>query len=119
MDARRNHKDGGAMTIGWQAHYESLAEFAALEPSSAHNREVLTKTLADGRERWLGVEGGSSAVQRIFTEGWPEGVTRTLEALKGLQVRRATSIRRKRIRADFGDAIDMQRVYRGDLANAW
>lgn len=68
---------------------------------------------------WYGVEGGAREVRRIVAEGWPDGVQRTLAALHGLEVRRAMSIRRKRTRGPIGDEIDMQRVYRGDLANAW
>lgn len=104
----------------WEHHSASLAEFANLKASSTANYATWDRTtLQSDSEHWLGIAGGRDAVKRVFQTGWTQGVERTLAALKGLQVRRAVSIRRKRTRGEFGDAVDMQRVYRGDLATAW
>lgn len=68
------------------------------------------------RERWLGAPDFATLKSRLET-GWPEGVERLMRlAVREIE---ATSIRRRRVRGDQGDEIDMQAVYRGDLSRAW
>lgn len=66
---------------------------------------------------WLGMPS-VSALRKALTKGWAEGVKRIEEVPVG-ELPEPTSIRRRRVRADQGDEIDMQAVYRGDLSRAW
>jgi hypothetical protein len=50
---------------------------------------------------------------------FPEGVARIEELAKGLQAPSPISRRRKPVRADAGDELDMGRVWDGDLEHAW
>ena len=64
---------------------------------------------------WLGCT--VDQLNERLTRGWPEGV----EKLQQIATREINpvSIRRRRVRGDQGDEIDMQAVYRGDLSRAW
>lgn len=72
-----------------------------------------------GSFRWYGVEGGAKAVRELERKGWPEGLQKAREAIGAIEAPKVRSYRRERRRADFGDTLDIQRVYRGDLARAW
>lgn len=75
----------------------------------------------DAREslKWYGIAGGPAAVERLWREGWPEGVARAREAIGSLTVGPIRSWARERRRSDEGDELDIDRVYRGDLDTAW
>jgi len=66
---------------------------------------------------WLGMPS-VNALRQALTKGWAEGVKRIEEVPVG-DLPEPTSIRRRRVRADQGDEVDMQAVYRGDLSRAW
>ena len=69
---------------------------------------------------WYGIEGGYQAVEATIRHGWPEGVQRMEDALSGFEAPpQPTSVRRRMSRADMGDAVDMGRIWRGELATAW
>lgn len=83
------------------------------------NRAYATSKAAGGEygdEDWLGAPSIEALNERL-TRGWPEGV----EKLQQIATRDIdpVSIRRRRVRGDQGDELDMQAVYRGDLARAW
>lgn len=71
--------------------------------------------LGDGQD-WFGAPNGKVLKERL-TQGWAEGA----ERLQDLAIREIspTSVRRRRIRGDQGDELDMQAVWRGDLSRAW
>ena len=67
-------------------------------------------------QAWFGAPSFAVLRERL-TQGWPEGVERLMKiALREFET---VSIRRRRTRADQGDELDMQAVYRGDLGRAW
>lgn len=66
-------------------------------------------------DEWLGTSVDD--LNQRLTKGWPEGV-RKLEQLATREIN-PVSIRRRRVRSDQGDELDMQAVYRGDLSRAW
>ncbi|MFN6304379.1 MAG: hypothetical protein ACK42H_19505 [Planctomycetota bacterium] len=66
---------------------------------------------------WLGVEDVPT-LRKTLSEGWPEGVAK-LEQIALRELASPASIRRRRIRSDQGDEVDMQAVYRGDISRAW
>ncbi len=56
--------------------------------------------------------------KRLLT-GWPEGERRAREMMRELEIPRTRTTRRRRVRGDFGDHLDIQRVYAGSLDTAW
>lgn len=72
---------------------------------------------ADDNQRWYGAASVEELQQRLKT-GWAEGVKK-LEAIAIKELDAPLSVRRRRIRADQGDEVDMQAVWRGDLSRAW
>lgn len=76
--------------------------------------------LGSTRERhdWVGADTPQEAADRV-TKGWPEGARRVFEKLQDLEVPAPTSVRRRMVRADQGDELDIHSVYRGDLDHAW
>lgn len=72
---------------------------------------------ADDNQKWYGAASVEELQQRL-TKGWAEGVKK-LEAIAIKELDAPLSVRRRRIRADQGDEVDMQAVWRGDLSRAW
>lgn len=71
---------------------------------------------SDNHADWLGAPSLKELTNRL-TNGWSDGVDRLMKlAVAELEM---TSIRRRRVRGDQGDEIDMQAVWRGDLSRAW
>jgi hypothetical protein len=110
-----NHREG---EFRWRAHFDSLEEYAKLKPHPVNEKTLANALASNSGERWFGVRD-EKEVRRVVAQGWPDGVARTLEALESLPVSRAMSIRRRRTRSDFGDHVDMQEVWRGNLSRAW
>lgn len=81
----------------------------------AKAKEYVT-TGRDSGESWFGAPT-FEALQSRLREGWPDGSRRLLEiATRDIN---PASIRRRRVRADQGDEVDMQAVWRGDMSRAW
>lgn len=68
--------------------------------------------------QWWGANS-IDEVKQIIEHGWPEGLEKARKDLSVVQLPRLRNVRRRRARASFGDDIDMQRVYAGDLDRAW
>jgi hypothetical protein len=81
-------------------------------------------TQAD-RPEWYGMNPADTLspcrkAQQMATDGWPEGVEMFQSLRESLpDLPAPVSAKRRRIRAEFGDALDMPRVWRGDLEHAW
>jgi hypothetical protein len=104
-------------------HYDSVQALLRVKPSE-QNRETYTGFQRNrGRSfsgiSWYGTEGGWDGVERLLNEGWPEGLRRMEDAVKALVPSGVATIRRRRKLASFGDNLDIQRVYAGDLDRAW
>lgn len=104
-------------------HWGSLSEHATCKPS-ATNAAKLSECFSGDRQTtrsvaWYGIAGGGNAVRDTIANGWPDGAQRMESALTAHVPVVVTGIKRRRVRADFGDSIDMQRVYRGELGTAW
>ena len=70
-------------------------------------------------QSWWGIKGGIPAVENAIRNGWSEGLEKARAALDKVEVPRFQSIKRRKMRGDFGDEIDMQSVYSGNLDRAW
>lgn len=101
-------------------HFDSVADYVALKPHQVNQRNSWSRgTETKGRD-WFGCSGGLAEAERICAAGsWPEGQRRMEEELNAFDVPTPRSIKRKGIWADQGDALDIHRVYSGQLDSAW
>lgn len=105
-------------------HFHSIQEFmadcdAANKVQRNSTRRMEIKQDNRGAD-WLGV-GSRKEVVKAVSEGWKEGAE-AIESLYTKMVRtlpRAIDVRRKRVRGDIGEELDIHSVYRGDLSRAW
>lgn len=90
------------------------------------NREHwdLTESGASTRpsSTWYGIAGGVNAVKALLAAGtWPDGTARMLAALGdiGADLPQPRSVRRARVRRDFGAEVDVTEYWRGRGDQAW
>lgn len=99
---------------------EALCSNPAAWKSAAHMETAKGKFKGQGEsggEEWLGAPNRQVLMQRL-KNGWPEGVQK-IEQIATRELSAPASVRRRRIRGDHGDELDMQAVWRGDLTRAW
>lgn len=104
--------------------WDSVAELEALNDTSTKwnvptNGEQARRfwNREDKGVSWLGVKDVPT-LRKTLSEGWPEGVAK-LEKIALRELASPASVRRRRLRSDQGDEVDMQAVWRGDLSRAW
>lgn len=71
---------------------------------------------------WFGVKSEFKIEEllEVMNNGWADGLERLNNEIRASnEVDRPVSLRRRKARGDFGDAIDMQAVYSGNLNKAW
>jgi hypothetical protein len=118
-DIRKRDKTN-MVSIMWESVTEPAKAALLIKDEARRNRAV---KFADGSaasgespERWFGAPS-FAVLQERLTKGWSEGVDRLMKiALRDFDT---VSIRRRRIRSDQGDEVDMQAVWRGDMSRAW
>lgn len=71
----------------------------------------------DSDPSWLGV-ATVNELRSVLTKGYPAGVAKLSKLTIG-DLPAPQDIRRRRVRSDQGDELDMQAVFRGDLSRAW
>lgn len=115
------HDPKGKFTaILWDsvAEPEALAANESAWKDSGHaakSKQLFQR--AEGGQDWLGAPN-IPELQRRLQNGWPEGVEK-IEQIATRELSAPASVRRRRVRGDAGDEIDMQAVWRGDLNRAW
>jgi hypothetical protein len=105
----------------------SATETTTKKPTSAANLKYWEQTNSGGghssSSEWYGVDGGLPTVRKILAAGWADGRQRLDQVSSQIsasqEIARPVSVRRRRVRADQGDTLDMGRVWVGDLGQAW
>lgn len=116
--------------IGTRVHFNSLDEYCNVPVNPVNARYCTEANLrANSRSEragWLGTMDGASSTAASFDvardrvqKGWPAGAQRVNENLAQLDIAAPMSVRRKLVRADQGDELDIHAVNRGDLGTAW
>lgn len=122
MGAITHYMAGGRKAV--LTHYASVAEMeedclrAPMSRSvNGSNRAALEQSRG---ARWYGVES-LDKVKQILAQGYPEGaaLVDTIYDTIAPSLPRAVEYRRKRIRGDQGDDLDIHAVNRGALDKAW
>jgi hypothetical protein len=113
--------------------YESIEEFeAALSKELTVNKDHAQRTVYERSNKhrenygnkWFGCDDGITAMQKV-KDGWPEMYARLMNMWGDVRPELKLSPstvhvrRRKRMRADYGDTLDMHRVWSGELDKAW
>jgi hypothetical protein len=107
--------------------FDSAHEFIERVTHPLHPDRQVFQSLAKGTygAEWLGVAGdvqhpSLAAVAALADTGWQRGVDRITEAMEGItDAVTPKSVRRRRVWSDQGDALDIHRVYSGQLDTAW
>ena len=104
--------------------YENITQLANQQVSDVNMsywQDLVTQDYSTYRSTsWLGVPGGIPEVRKyVELDGWEAGVAKGMEALGNLPVPKLPTFRRKKVRAASGNALDIHRVYGGDLSTAW
>lgn len=114
-------------TERWYPSLQAMMETVCSEENKTSN---LTEKQGLFNKSGRGYQSGSShswtlgigcvgAYRDLVEKGWQEGLDRVRSSLKALRPQRARTIRRKRVRGDYGDHLDIHRVYAGTIENAW
>lgn len=119
------------LRLGNTAHviYESLEELEALalpacKANNMHAYRASVENQSYGTS-WFGIAGDGNAAREKILHGWPELLDRLRPMLNQLELdeavapHRAIVRRRKMTRGDYGDVLDIHRVYSGELDRAW
>lgn len=112
------HKDN-LTAILWDSVTEPEAMLKTewqVESNLKHATDVWNRKIGSGSD-WLGVPTVPE-LRSVLTKGYPAGVKK-LETITCGDLPEPQDIRRRRVRSDQGDELDMQAVYRGDLGRAW
>lgn len=97
------------------AEHASLTQHADSKPYHKH-------WMDDDNSRWYGLPKSYdfAGVRDLVLSGWPDGLRRMDEALGAIEIPvPPISVRRKRMRSDFGDELDIHRVFSGDFSRAF
>jgi hypothetical protein len=115
-------------TRGALTHYASIAEMEedCLRGTyrQDYNRSVLQRAVETPRQgggvSWYGVES-LDKVKECLVKGYPEGAALVDSLYESIapSLPRAIEFRRKRVRGEQGDALDIHAVNRGALDKAW
>jgi len=112
------------LSYEWQSFEDWLVDeerLGKLKPT--HYSKV--KEISDGASKWSGTPGGYDAFRKLMLYGWPERREKLerMMAHEDIQAKitqgRGMTRRRKIQRGDHGDHLDQERVWMGDLENAW
>ena len=104
-------------TILWDSVNEPEALLKGEWKVEANKTEATEKWTRKSERSWLGVSSVSE-LRSVLKNGYPAGVAK-LEQITVGELPAPQDIRRRRVRSDQGDELDMQAVYRGDLSRAW
>lgn len=110
------------------AHFDSVRDLvdfvqasdAASSGASQHRKPMdYHRELVRDKPEWHGMHAGFSGadLDRLLVDGWAEGAAR-MDAL-AVRIPPIANVRRRLVWSDLGDSVDMQRVYTGQLSQAW
>ncbi len=110
-----------------ERHFDSVKQFTDLKPSGINiNRHTVRddyfpEGCGHNLYSWFGTTGGITGVDEAVNHGWSEGEARARAIMSQINhdIAPAHSIKRHKRRGDYGDTIDIQKVYHGELDTAW
>lgn len=78
-------------------------------------------TNKNGGPEWYGLPGHVNAkgIESLVNDGWTDGANKAQRNADSVHVAPARSTKRRRVRGDYGDSLDVDRLYSGQLDTAW
>lgn len=110
-------KTGNMTTILWDSVTEPESTLKGDWTESSNKSKAEKFWNRDSDPSWLGV-ATVNELRSVLTKGYPAGVAKLSKLTVG-DLPAPQDIRRRRVRSDQGDELDMQAVFRGDLSRAW
>lgn len=102
-----------------ERHFESISEYMDLRPSS-HNADFWRNYTGYGQSiKWFGIDGGIGVTLKTIRVGWEDGLRKVEESMRSITVPPSTGLRRRTVRGDHGDELDIHRVNNGQFDTAW
>ena len=115
------------VSFEWQSYDDFLPDLKIIQQE---RQDVFKRTVSSGgyseadHMRWFGAKSYYD-VQHKIQNGWPDLRERLLKMMHGIELElptfptASTVRRRKRIRDEVGDTLDIGRVWNGQLDKAW
>lgn len=111
----------------WDSYEDFLDDFEELKVSKPYYAATCRHDNmgSSANLSWYGHLDGFDGMIRATNDGWPEMREKVVKMVAGIELdlpiypTMSSVRRRKRIRGDNGDSIDMQRVWNGQLDTAW
>lgn len=106
-------------------HFDSIHDLIEAEITDPTNKQRAQQSIfgriGHGMEmdNWWGWEDGYEGLLKRLETGWIEGLNLAKQYIEAFDIPQMRGVRRKRIRKQFGDSIDMQSVYAGNIDRAW
>lgn len=107
----------------FQKHFGSLHAMITVPFRRHANKSAWEDYLRRYREnaassdRWLGCSVGEA--EKRVAHGWADGAKQVVSRLGDIEVPMPVSVKRRLVRGEQGDELDIHSVYRGDLGHAW
>jgi hypothetical protein len=111
-----------SLASGEYMDVESFLESVQAGPGRPDNQEAFDDYFERDRASWYGAGCATGKdVLQLVRNGWPDGSKMVAELLEKTTAATAVPLDRRRrlVRTDQGDSLDIHSVYRGQLDRAW
>lgn len=101
---------------------EAFLDAVKAGPADERNRAAFNDYFTMPRGTWYGANCDTGKdVLRLVSQGWPDGLAMVAALLDKTRAATARPVDRRRrlVRAEQGDSLDIHAVYRGQLDRAW
>lgn len=101
-------------------HFDSVQDMMAVQPSAENITAHVDKAIdmPENLGDWYGIDT-LSALRGAVERSWADGLQKMNKHMREVHMSAVGSVKRRRVRQDFGDHLDIHRVYAGDLSRAW
>jgi hypothetical protein len=112
------YRNVNTQTQTYELWYDSLDELTRERVSAVNRDHGDVGVTQFGSVQKFGVRTRAE-LDQLTRDGWEVGARRIAQLGRQLVAPKLKNVRRVRLRADFGDSLDIQRVYAGELDRAW
>ena len=105
--------------------YDSIQDITSiktpyLNEKNKNHWETYSNRYKENKSVWLSPNGSTNVeIEEFCKTGWQEGSDKALKLINTISLPIVESVKRKRVRSDRGDELDIHQVYRGELNKAW
>jgi hypothetical protein len=113
---------GGCKAGYYLYQFDGVQDFVNLPnpKSNEDNIQYWNGFEMNKKSTWLSPNGNTRKdIERFSKTGWTYGSKKSSDMINGLALPHVKSVKRKRVRAEQGDELDIHQVYRGQISTAW